>query len=206
MTKTYDLLTMGRSSIDLYANDVGAPFEEIKSFAAYVGGSPTNIAVGARRLGLNVALLSSVGEDKVGDFILHFLRAEGVETRFVARKPGRRSSAVVLGIQPPDTFPLVYYRDNAADIDITIDDVLAAPIEGARALELSGTGLSLEPSRSATFFRRRAREGGGHTGIFRPRLSRGSVARPTRFRGQRAGRFCPLSTWPSGPKKRSTPL
>ena len=152
MTKTYDLLTMGRSSIDLYANDVGAPFEEIKSFAAYVGGSPTNIAVGARRLGLNVALLSSVGEDKVGDFILHFLRAEGVETRFVARKPGRRSSAVVLGIQPPDTFPLVYYRDNAADIDITIDDVLAAPIEGARALELSGTGLSLEPSRSATFF------------------------------------------------------
>ncbi len=152
MTQTYDLLTMGRSSIDLYANDVGAPFEEIKSFAAYVGGSPTNIAVGARRLGLSVALLSSVGDDKVGDFILHFLRAEGVETQFVARKPGRRSSAVVLGIQPPDTFPLVYYRDNAADIDITIDDVLAAPIGQARALELSGTGLSKEPGRSATFF------------------------------------------------------
>ena len=152
MTKTYDLLTMGRSSIDLYANDVGAPFEEIKSFAAYVGGSPTNIAVGARRLGLEVALLSSVGDDKVGDFILHFLRAEGVETRFVARKPGRRTSAVVLGIEPPDTFPLVYYRDNAADIDITIDDVLAAPVGQARALELSGTGLSKEPSRSATFF------------------------------------------------------
>ncbi len=148
----FDLLTMGRSSIDLYANDVGAPFEEIKSFAAYVGGSPTNIAVGARRLGLEVALLSAVGEDKVGDFILHFLRAERVETRFIPRKSGRRSSAVVLGIQPPDTFPLVYYRDNAADIDITIDDVQAAPVTEARALELSGTGLSLEPSRSATFF------------------------------------------------------
>ena len=58
----------------------------------------------------------------------------------------------MLGIQPPDTFPLVYYRDNAADIELTIDDVLAARIEEARALELSGTGLAKEPSRSATFF------------------------------------------------------
>src|ERR1700758_3721263 len=73
----YDLLTMGRSSIDLYANDVGAPFVDIKSFAAYVGGSPTNIAVGAQRLGLRTAVLTAVGEDPVGDFVLHFLRQEG---------------------------------------------------------------------------------------------------------------------------------
>jgi 5-dehydro-2-deoxygluconokinase len=148
----YHLITMGRSSIDLYANDIGAPFEEIESFAAYVGGSPTNIAVGARRLGLEVALLTAVGDDKVGDFILKFLRDEGVETRYIPRKPGTRSSAVVLGIEPPDRFPLVYYRDNAADIQLAIDDVLAAPIAESRALEISGTGLSREPSRSATFF------------------------------------------------------
>ena len=67
--KTYDTLHMGRSSIDLYSNDVGAPFEEITSFAAYVGGSPTNISVGARRLGLKTALLTGLGEDPVGDFI-----------------------------------------------------------------------------------------------------------------------------------------
>src|SRR5262245_8495011 len=151
-TATYDLITMGRSSIDLYANDIGAPFVDIKSFAAYVGGSPTNIAVGARRLGLNAAVLTAVGEDPVGDFILKFLNIEGVETKFIARKPGTRTSAVVLGIEPPDKFPLVYYRDNCADIALSIDDVLATPIPNCRVFEFSGTGLSKEPSRSANFF------------------------------------------------------
>lgn len=149
---TYDLITMGRSSIDLYAHEVGAPFTEIKSFAAYVGGSPTNISVGAQRLGLKTALLTAVGEDPVGDFILHFLENEGVETRYIPRKPGRRTSAVVLGIEPPDKFPLVYYRDHCADIALTIDDVLATPIAQGRAFEFAGTNLSKDPSRSATLF------------------------------------------------------
>jgi 5-dehydro-2-deoxygluconokinase len=150
--RSFDLITMGRSSIDLYAKEVGAPFVEIESFAAYVGGSPTNIAVGARRLGLETALLTAVGEDPVGDFVLRFLEREGVETGFVPRKAAGRTSAVVLGIEPPDRFPLVFYRDNAADMHLTIDDVLALPIERSRALEVSGTGLSREPSRSATMF------------------------------------------------------
>lgn len=152
MTSTFDLLTMGRSSLDLYSNDVGAAFVDIKSFAAYVGGSPTNIAVGSQRLNLKAALLTAVGVDPVGDFILHFLKNEGVETSFILRKPGTRSSAVVLGIEPPDKFPLVYYRDNAADIQLTIDDVLASPIGQCHAFEFAGTNLSREPSRSATFF------------------------------------------------------
>ena len=146
----YDLVTMGRSSIDLYANDVGAAFVDIKSFAAYVGGSPTNIAVGAQRLGLRTALLTAVGGDPVGDFILNFLAAEGVETAYIPRKPAARSSAVVLGIEPPDRFPLVFYRDNAADAHLTLDDVLAAPVDRCRAFEFAGTNLSREPSRSAT--------------------------------------------------------
>jgi 5-dehydro-2-deoxygluconokinase len=150
--KTYDLLNMGRSSIDLYANDVGASFVQIKSFAAYVGGSPTNISVGARRLGLKTALLTAVGQDPVGDFILHFLNNEGVETAFIPRKTQHRSSAVVLGIEPPDKFPLVYYRDNCADINLTIDDVLAAPVGDCQVFQFAGTNLSKEPSRSATLF------------------------------------------------------
>ncbi len=150
--RTYDSLHMGRSSIDLYSNDVGAPFEEITSFAAYVGGSPTNISVGGRRLGLKTALLTGLGVDPVGDFILHFLKNEGVETKFSPRKPGHRSSAVVLGIEPPDKFPLVYYRDNCADIELTIDDVLDAPVADAKVLQFAGTNLSKEPSRSATMF------------------------------------------------------
>src|SRR5438105_8583144 len=144
--RLYDVITMGRSSIDLYSNDIGAPFVEIKSFAAYVGGCPTNISVGTRRLGLRSALLTAVGADVVGDFVLHFLDQEGVETGFIPRKPGRRTSAVVLGIEPPDRFPLVFYRDNCADIALTIDDVLAAPVESSRTLLISGTGLSADPS------------------------------------------------------------
>lgn len=151
-TRRYDALHMGRSSIDLYANDVGAPFVEIESFAAYVGGSPTNISVGARRLGLNSALLTGLGEDPVGDFILNFLNNEGVETTFIPRKSGYRSSAVVLGIEPPDKFPLVFYRDNCADIELDIDDVLAAPVAESHVFQFAGTNLSKEPSRSATMF------------------------------------------------------
>jgi sugar/nucleoside kinase (ribokinase family) len=143
---------MGRSCIDLYSNDVGAPFIDVTSFGAYVGGCPTNISVGTRRLGCRSALLTAVGEDKVGDFILHFLQNEGVETRFTPRKPSHRSSAVILGIEPPDRFPLTYYRDNCADVELTIDDILAAPIADSRVLLISGTGLSREPARSATLF------------------------------------------------------
>jgi 5-dehydro-2-deoxygluconokinase len=150
--KLYDVIAMGRSSIDLYSNDIGAPFEEISNFAAYVGGCPTNISVGARRLGLRPVLLTALGDDQVGNFILHFLLNEKVETEFIPRKPGRRTSAVVLGIEPPDRFPLTYYRENCADIELTIDDVLATPIADSHTLLISGTGLSKEPSRSATLF------------------------------------------------------
>lgn len=150
--KTFDTLHMGRSSIDLYSSDVGTPFEQIGSFAAYVGGSPTNISVGGRRLGLNTALLTGLGEDPVGDFIHAFLEKEGVETRYVVRKPGCRTSAVILGIEPPDKFPLVYYRDNCADMALSIDDVLAAPVNDCKVFQFAGTNLSREPSRSATFF------------------------------------------------------
>lgn len=143
---------MGRSSIDLYSNDIGTPFEEITGFSAYVGGCPTNISVGTRRLGVTSALLTGVGEDPVGDFILNFLKKEGVNTHYTPRKPNRRSSAVILGIEPPDKFPLVYYRENCADIGLTVNDVQAIPIEEFQAIIISGTGLSLEPSRTATLY------------------------------------------------------
>ena len=109
-------------------------------------------ASAAKRLGLNTALLTAIGDDPVGDFILHFLNKEGVETRFIPRKAEHRTSAAVLGIEPPDKFPLVFYRDNCADINLNIDDVLAAPISDCEVFQFAGTNLSLEPSRSATLF------------------------------------------------------
>ena len=150
--KKYDVITYGRSSIDLYSNNIGAPFEEIKEFGAFVGGSPLNIAVGTKRLGLNSALLTAVGNDMVGKFLINFLKKEGVETAFIPVKNNARTSAVVLGIEPPDNFPLVYYRDNCADSKIDIDDVIKADVGNAGLLEVSATALNVEPSRSAAFF------------------------------------------------------
>ena len=141
--KLYDVTTYGRSSIDLYSQEVGAPFEKIPGFHAFVGGSPLNIAVGCSRLGLKASLLTAVGKDKVGDFILNFLKEEKVITENIPVIEGARSSAVILGIEPPDRFPLVYYRDNCADSQITIDHVLKARIEKSKLLEVSGTALNI---------------------------------------------------------------
>lgn len=148
----YDLLAMGRSSIDLYAHEIGVPITDVRSFDAYVGGCPTNVSVGASRLGLRAALLTAVGDDQVGDFVLHFLDREGVDTRCIPRKAGRRTSAVILTIQPPDRFPLTFYRDNCADVALTIEDVERAPVGDSRVLFVTGTGLSREPSCEATLF------------------------------------------------------
>lgn len=147
-----DIITMGRSSIDLYSQDIGEDFVNIKGFNAFVGGSPLNIAVGAQRLGLKTTLLTAVGKDKPGDFLLNFLIKENVNTEFIPQIEGARTSAVLLGIEPPDRFPLVYYRDNAADSQINIDHVKAAGIKNFKLLEISGTALNIEPSRSAVFY------------------------------------------------------
>jgi 5-dehydro-2-deoxygluconokinase len=146
----YDVLAIGRSSIDLYAHEIGRPIADVRSFDAYVGGCPTNVSVGTRRLGLRSALLTAVGDDQVGDFVTAFLERELVETRFIPRKPGRRTSAVILTIQPPDRFPLTFYRDNCADRALTIDDVARAPVAESRVVFVTGTGLSHEPGREAT--------------------------------------------------------
>lgn len=152
MAHAYDVLAMGRSSIDLYAHQIGVPITAVESFDAYVGGCATNISVGTHRLGLRSALLTAVGDDQVGEFVLAFLAREGVDVRFVPRKEGRRTSAVILTIRPPDSFPLTFYREGCADRELTCEDVRAAPIEQSAIVVLTGTGLSHEPARAATLF------------------------------------------------------
>src|SRR6185369_15485749 len=148
--RAFDVLAMGRSSIDLYAHQIGVPITAVTSFDAYVGGCPTNVSVGTRRLGLRSVLLTAVGDDQVGEFVTAFLNREQVETRFIPCKAGRRTSAVILTIQPPDKFPLTFYRDNCADRFLTIDDVARAPVGDSRVVFVTGTGLSHEPGRAAT--------------------------------------------------------
>src|SRR3954452_8713919 len=104
----FDVITVGRVSMDLFSRDIGAPFTEIESFETSVGGSPTNIAIGCRRLGLRSAVLTAVGDDEVGRFVLRYLRDQGVETRFIPTKPNTRTGLAILGVMPPDRFPLVF--------------------------------------------------------------------------------------------------
>jgi 5-dehydro-2-deoxygluconokinase len=149
---SFDLITLGRVSIDLFSENIGAPFEQIESFETSVGGSPTNIAIGSSRLGLKVASITAVGEDKTGDFVINYLQNEKVSTDFIPRKANTRTGMAVVGVQPPAQFPLVFYRDNASDIYLTIDDVENAPIAESRALLLSGTALSRGTCRDATLY------------------------------------------------------
>lgn len=148
----WDLITMGRVSMDLFAQDVGVPFSQVTGFDTSVGGCPVNIAIGASRLGLRSATLTAVGEDLVGDFVLRYLQDQHVATEFIPRKPSARTGLAMVAIQPPSTFPLVFYRDNPADIHLTVDDVLALPLASTRALMLSGTALSRGTCRDAVLF------------------------------------------------------
>ncbi len=149
-TKRLDVLAVGRCGVDFYSNDIGHPLQYARSFNVYVGGCPTNVAVGTRRLGLRSALLTRVGLEPMGDFIFNFLETEGVDTSAIVRDPQHLCGLVVLGIQPPDHFPLTFYREQCADIHLSLDDVAAAPVDDAHLLFVSGTGLSREPSASAT--------------------------------------------------------
>jgi len=147
---TVDVIAVGRSSLDLYAHQIGCAMPDVRSFDAYIGGCALNVSVGTRRLGLRSLLLTAVGDDQVGDFIVASLDRERVDTRYIPRKRGRRTSAVVLTIQPPDRFPLTFYRDNCADRALTPDDVANTPIAASRAVFVTGTGLSHQPGREAT--------------------------------------------------------
>lgn len=158
----FDVIAVGRSGLDLYAEQIGAPFAQIKSFAAYVGGTPANIAVGASRLGLRTALATAVSDDPMGDFITRFLEAEGVATPFIARKPGTKSGLVLLGIMPPDQFPRVHLRDNVADQHLTIEDLEDLPLSTSKILVVVGTSLTHSPGREATLY---AAEQAGRFGV-----------------------------------------
>ena len=137
-----DLITLGRSCIDLYGEQVGGRLEDMMSFAKYIGGSPTNTAVGASRLGLRSGLLTRVGADHFGRFIREQLVREGVSTQGVLEDGERLTALVFLGIRDPDTFPLIFYRENCADMALEAHDLDPEFIGSAGALLINGTHLS----------------------------------------------------------------
>ncbi len=137
-----DLVAIGRSSVDLYGQQVGGRLEDMGSFAKYLGGSPANTAAGAARLGLRSALVTRVGDDHMGRFIREQLVREGVDVRGVATDPRRLTALVVLGIRDRDTFPLVFYRENCADMALEAADIDPELIASSAAVLVNGTHLS----------------------------------------------------------------
>lgn len=137
-----DLVCLGRAAVDLYGEQVGGRLEDMRSFAKYLGGSPANTAVGVARLGLKPAMLTRVGDEHNGRFVREALAAEGVDVSHVRTDPRRLTALVFLGIQDKDTFPLVFYRDQCADMGLSLDDFDGDFIASATGLLVSGTHLS----------------------------------------------------------------
>lgn len=172
--KRLDLITIGRSSVDLYGAQVGALLEDMASFNKYVGGSPTNIATGTARLGLKSALITRVGDEHMGRFLLRELEREGVDTRGIVTDPERLTALVILGIRDQQHFPLIFYRENCADMALCEDDIDPDFIAEAGCVLATGTHLS-HPKTEAAVLKaiRLARGKGSRTALdidYRPNL------------------------------------
>ena len=146
-----DLITIGRVGVDLYPEQIGVPLAKVRTFAKSLGGSPTNVAVAAARLGHRAAVVTKVGDDGFGEYVREALAGFGVDTRFVGTDPSLRTPIVFCEIFPPDRFPLLFYRQpKAPDLNITTEELDREAIARVPVLWTSGTALSEEPSRSAT--------------------------------------------------------
>ncbi len=150
MKRVLDVISIGRSSVDLYGGQVGGRLEDMRTFRKYIGGSPTNAAAGAARLGLKSAVITRVGDEHMGRFIREQLAAEGVDVRGVITDPERLTALVLLGIRDQERFPLIFYRENCADMALAPDDIDPDFIAEARCVLASGTHLSHPRTEAAT--------------------------------------------------------
>lgn len=174
MTKNLDVITIGRAGVDLYGAQVGGRLEDMGSFRKYIGGSPTNIACGAARLGLKSALITRVGDEHMGRFIREELVREGVDVRGVKTDPERLTALVILGIRDEEQFPLIFYRENCADMALCEDDIDEALIADSRSVLVTGTHLSNQRTEAAVLKALTlARQHGARTALdidYRPNL------------------------------------
>jgi len=157
----HDLITMGRVGVDLYPEQIGVSLADVRTFAKSLGGSATNVAVAAARLGARSAVITKVGDDPFGPYVRDALRGFGVDDRWVGTHPTLRTPVVFCEIHPPDDFPLLFYREpQAPDMTIEAGELDLDSIRSARVFWTTGTGLSAEPSRTATLTALEARTNG----------------------------------------------
>jgi 5-dehydro-2-deoxygluconokinase len=150
--ETPDVLTVGRVSVDLYAQQIGASFSDPQSFAKSVGGSPTNVAVAAARLGQRAAIITKVGADPLGDYVVAQLDRWGVDTRFIGRDSRGLTPVVLAALDPPEDPQIIFYRgDGAPDTTIATDDVPETAIRECRVLWMSAGALAEGATARASF-------------------------------------------------------
>jgi 5-dehydro-2-deoxygluconokinase len=148
---SFELLTMGRIGVDLYPEQIGVPLEQVRTFRKMLGGTATNVAVAAARLGRRTAVVTKVGDDPFGGYIRGALESFGVDPRFVGTDPVLRTPLAFCEIHPPDDFPLLFYREpSAPDLQLAVGELDPDAVRGAGIFWVTGTGLSVEPSRSTT--------------------------------------------------------
>jgi 5-dehydro-2-deoxygluconokinase len=139
-----DVVCLGRLGVDLYAQQIGARLEDVSSFAKYLGGSSANIAFGTARLGVKSAMLTRVGNDHMGRFLVESLAREGCDVSGIKVDAERLTAMVLLGIKDRETFPLVFYRENCADMALQAEDIDEAQIASSKALLITGTHFSTD--------------------------------------------------------------
>ncbi|OIN12488.1 bifunctional 5-dehydro-2-deoxygluconokinase/5-dehydro-2-deoxyphosphogluconate aldolase [Oceanisphaera psychrotolerans] len=147
--KHLDVICLGRVAVDLYGQQVGARLEDMATFAKYLGGSSGNVAYGTARQGLKSAMLSRVGDEHMGRFLREELERLGVDVSHLKTDRERLTGLVVLGIKDEDTFPLIFYRENCADMGIRAEDIDEDFIASAKCLAITGTHLSHPDTRAA---------------------------------------------------------
>jgi len=142
MKPALDVVTIGRSSVDLYGQQVGGRLEDMASFSKAVGGCPANIAIGTARLGLRSGLITRVGDEQMGRFIREQMVREGVATQGIVTDAERLTALVILGVRDEDSFPLIFYRDNCADMALCEEDIDESFVASAGAVVVTGTHFS----------------------------------------------------------------
>jgi 5-dehydro-2-deoxygluconokinase len=163
VTDPFDVLTIGRIGVDLYPLQIGVSLRQVESFGKYLGGSATNVAVAAARHGRRSAVITRTGEDPFGEYLHDALKGFEVDDRYVSAVPGLPTPVTFCEIFPPDDFPLYFYRyPKAPDLEIRTEELDLDAIRSAHLFWVTGTGLSEEPSRSATLAALEAR---GRSGI-----------------------------------------
>ena len=148
MSAPLELLTVGRVGVDVYPEQTG-PLKDVRTFAKYLGGTATNVAVGAARLGRRTGVLTKVGPDGFGDYVREALAGFGVDTSFVGTAEGLQTPVVFCELDPPEDPPLLFYRSPVApDLMLFPTDVPWEPVADIPVLWVTGTGVSVEPSRT----------------------------------------------------------